>query len=183
MNTTVAQPNLILAQKLNRLAWIISAVVILLVVLMRSFKIESSIDFSFLPPFHASLNALTAILLVAALLAIKKKNARRHRQLMQTAMISSILFLASYVLYHLTTVETKYCVEGAIRIVYFFFLITHVILAAVILPFILFTYIRAYTNQFDKHVKMARWVFPLWLYVAVTGPVLYWMLKDCYGVS
>ncbi|MCL4157717.1 UNVERIFIED_CONTAM: hypothetical protein GTU68_034633 [Idotea baltica] len=104
-----------------------------------------------------------------------------HRKLMTTAMLLSALFLLSYVVYHFTTPETKFCGEGAIRMVYFFFLITHIILAAAILPFILFTYIRAYTNQFEKHVKLARWVFPLWLYVAVTGPILFLMLSPCYN--
>ncbi len=179
----VVKENLTLATKLNRIAWIISIMVFALVVLMRQIKIPTDIDFSFLPPFHATLNGITAVLLIGALLAIKRKNAMLHRRIMFTAMVMSVLFLTSYVVYHITTDETKFCQEGMIRYIYFFILITHVVLAAVILPFILFTYIRAYTNQFVKHVQMARWVFPLWLYVAITGPVLYIMLSPCYSFN
>ena len=177
----VVPPNIELAKKLNRLAWIASGAVFLLVVMMRRIKIPTDIDFGFLPPFYATLNALAAVFLIAALLAIKRGNASLHRKLTTTALAMSVLFLMSYVVYHITTPETLYCGIGAIRYVYFFFLITHIILAAVILPFILFTYIRAYTNQFDKHKRMAKWVFPLWLYVAITGPVLYIMLSPCYS--
>jgi putative membrane protein len=95
-------------------------------------------------------------------------------------MFTSALFLLSYVLYHFTTPETRFGGEGVIRYIYFFILITHIILAALTLPFILLTFNRAYTDQFDRHRKMARWVFPLWLYVAVTGPICYLMLKPYY---
>jgi putative membrane protein len=91
-----------------------------------------------------------------------------------------VIFLLSYVVYHITTDPTRFGGTGTIRTVYFILLITHIIAAAVSLPFILFTFIAAWTNQFDKHRKLARWVFPLWLYVAVTGPVCYWMLKPYY---
>lgn len=172
--------NLALARKLNTIAYIISAVVIVLVVLMRRIKLDIGVDFSFLPPVHSTLNAITAILLIIAFIFIKQKKIQAHRNLMFSAMITSALFLVSYVLYHITTPETSYCQEGSIRIIYFFLLITHVVLAGVIFPFILFTLIRGYTNQIQKHKKMARWVFPLWLYVAVTGPILYLMLMPCY---
>jgi len=176
----VLEPNVILEKKLNKLSWIVSGAVFLLVVLMRKIKIDTSIDFSFLPPFYSFLNGMTAIFLIAALLFIKKGMANQHRKMMTVAMATSVLFLLCYVVYHITTPETKFCGVGTIRYVYFFFLISHIILAAVILPFILFTYIRAFTNQFQRHKQMARWVFPLWLYVAVTGPLLYWMLMPCY---
>jgi len=173
--------DLALAKTLSRIAWVITVIVLALVVMMRRIKIDSSIDFSFLPPLHASLNAITAVILVFALLQIKKGNVEGHKKLIYVAITTSVLFLLSYVTYHFTTEETRYCVEGGIRYLYFFLLITHVILAAVIFPFILFTFIRAYTNQFDRHKKMARWVFPIWFYVAVTGPILYLMLSPCYG--
>lgn len=176
----VVPPNIELSRKLNRWAWFISIVVFIVVVSMRRIKIDTAIDFSFLPAVYSSLNGLAALVLIAALLAIKKGNASLHRKLMTTALIISALFLLGYVLYHTTTPETLYCGSGSIRYIYFFLLISHIVLAAVILPFILFTYIRAYTNQFEKHVKMAKWVFPLWLYVAVTGPILYIMLSPCY---
>lgn len=174
--------NLKLAKRLNFFAYIISVVVLLLVLMMRRIKIDTEIDFTFLPAVYSSLNAITAVLLVIALVYIKKKKVTQHRNFMFTAMITSAMFLLGYVVYHFTTPETKFCGEGSIRIVYFILLISHVLLAAVIFPFILFTLIRGYTNQITKHKKMARWVFPIWLYVAVTGPVLYLMLRPCYGL-
>ena len=174
------QPNIQLAKKLNIAATIISVFVILLVGVMRRIHIETNMDFSFLPPFHATLNGLAALALVAALYFIKNKNIKAHRQSIYVAMGLSVLFLLSYVIYHFTTEATRFGGEGTIRYIYFFFLITHVILAAVILPFILFTFIRAYTGQIEKHRKMAKWVYPLWLYVAVTGPICYLMLRPYY---
>lgn len=172
--------NIALEKKLNTLAYVVSVVVLLLVGLMRRVKIQTDIDFSFLPPVHASLNALTAVILVVAFIHIKNGRVEQHRKAIYAAMVTSALFLFSYVLYHFTTPETRFGGEGIIRYVYFFILITHIILAALTLPFILLTFNRAYTDQFDRHKKMARWVFPLWLYVAVTGPVCYLMLKPYY---
>jgi putative membrane protein len=172
--------NIALEKKLNTLAYVVSVVVLLLVALMRRVKIQTDIDFSFLPPVHASLNALTAVILVVAFIHIKNGRVEQHRKAIYAAMVTSALFLLSYVLYHFTTPETRFGGEGIIRYVYFFILITHIILAALTLPFILLTFNRAYTDQFDRHKKMARWVFPLWLYVAVTGPVCYLMLKPYY---
>ena len=170
------------AQKfMNVATWVVTILVLALVGIMRrpEYKIQTDIDFSFLSTIHATMNALAAIVLIAALYFVKNKMYDLHRKAINGAMILSALFLLSYVVYHFTTPETLYCYEGPIRKVYFFFLITHVVLAGLILPFILITYTRAYTGRFGKHKKMARWVFPLWLYVAVTGPLLYWMLRGC----
>lgn len=174
--------NIKLAKRLNILAGVVTIVVLLLVGMMRrpEFKINTDIDFSFLPPFHASLNALVAVVLLFALYFIKNKNVAAHKKSIYTAMVLSAMFLLSYVVYHFTTEETKYCFEGASRSIYFFFLITHVVLAGVMLPFILLTFIRAYTGQIEKHKKMAKWVWPFWFYVAVTGPICYLMLRPCY---
>lgn len=169
-----------LEKKLNTVAYIVSAAVLLLVVAMRRYKIDLGVDFSFLPPFHASLNAITAVILVVALYFIKNKQIENHRKAIYAALVTSGLFLLSYVLYHFTTPETRYGGEGPLRMVYFFLLLTHIFLAATSLPFILLTFIRAYTNQFERHRKMARWVFPVWLYVAVTGPICYLMLMPYY---
>ncbi len=169
-----------LARKLNIASVIVSIIVLLMVGMMRRVKIETSIDFSFLPPLHATLNAITAGVLLYALFQIKQKNVEAHRRAIYAAMLLSVLFLCSYVLYHFTTPETRYCYEGSIRYIYFFLLITHVILAAVILPFILFTFVRAYTGQYERHRKMAKWVWPLWFYVALSGPICYLMLMPCY---
>lgn len=173
--------NKVLLKKLDRLAVVVSIVVVLLVGLMRRVKIPTDIDFSFLPPFHSTMNALTAVALAVAFIFIKQGKVEQHRKAIYAAMTFSAIFLLSYVLYHFTMEETKYCMEGGIRKVYFFFLITHVILAAVILPFIFFTFNRAFTGHIAQHKKMAKWVFPLWFYVAVTGPVVYLMLRPCYS--
>jgi putative membrane protein len=172
--------NKVLASKLNRIAYVLSGAVLLIVGLMRRVKVETAIDFSFLPPLHASFNAIVAVLLVIALVFIKKGDITNHKRAILAAMVFSALFLLSYVVYHFTTEETSFCQEGTIRYVYFFFLISHVILAAVSLPFILFTFIRGFTYQVALHKKMARWVWPIWFYVAITGPICYMLLKPCY---
>ena len=134
----------------------------------------------FLPPFHAAVNALGALVLVVSLIAIKHGKVRLHRATMVVAMGLSVLFLLSYVAYHLTNDPTRYGGTGPLRTVYFILLITHIIFAAVSLPFILFTFIAGWTNRFAAHRRLARWVFPMWLYVAITGPVCYWMLRPYY---
>lgn len=174
------KPNLKLAKKLNIAAYIISFLVLCLVGVMRRYKIDTSIDFSFLPPYHAVFNTLVAVCLLLALYFVKNGNITAHRKAIYAALSFSALFLLCYVLYHFTTEETKFCKEGTIRSVYFFFLLTHIVLAGVSLPFILLTFIKGYTNQVAAHRKMAKWVYPIWLYVAITGPICYLMLKDCY---
>jgi putative membrane protein len=175
-----AEADLRLEKRLNVFAYILSAVVLLLVGMMRRIKLDVGIDFGFLPPLHATLNTLTAIILMLAYYFIRNKRVEAHRRSIYAAMMCSALFLVSYVLYHFTTPETRFGGEGVIRLVYFFFLVTHVVLAALILPFILLTFNRAYTAQYSRHKKMARWVWPLWLYVAITGPICYLMLLPYY---
>jgi putative membrane protein len=190
------QPNLQLAKKLNVAAWVITGAVLILVGLMRRVKIPlpEGVDVSFLPPFHATVNALTAVVLLIALYFIKQKNVKAHRQAIFAAMVLSVLFLLSYVAYHFTTPETIFgdlnhdgelstselAAVGSTRTVYLVILLSHIVLAAVSLPFILFTFIRGYTGQVERHKKMARWVWPVWFYVAVTGPVAYFMLMPYY---
>lgn len=172
--------NIQLAKKLEKWAIVISVLVLLVVGAMRRVKISTDIDFSFLPPFHAFINAITAVVLIAALYFIKQGNVQAHRKAIYLAFGLSMVFLISYVTYHITTPETRFGGEGSIRYAYFFLLITHIILAAGILPFIFFTFIKAYTGQIARHKQMARWVFPLWLYVAITGPICYLMLRPYY---
>jgi len=187
--------NLQLEKKMNLAAYIVSAVVLLLVGAMRRLpKLDLGIDFSFLPPVHATLNALAAVFLLVALYFIKSKNISAHRNMIYAALACSALFLLSYVLYHSTTPEIIFgdsnhngvlddaerLAIGSTRTWYLLLLGTHIVLAGGILPFILLTFNRAFTNQFDRHKKMARWVYPLWLYVAVTGPLCYLMLKPYY---
>lgn len=173
--------NLPLAKKLGVAAWIISGAVLILVGLMRRVKFDVGIDFSFLPPLHASFNVGVAIALLFALYFVKQKNIDAHKKSIFVAMVFSFLFLLSYVAYHFTTEETRFCMEGTQRTVYFIFLISHIILAGVSLPFILFTFIRGYTYQVERHKKLARWVWPVWFYVAVSGPICYLMLRPCYS--
>ena len=174
--------NKALAKKLNIAASIVTVLVLGIVAVMRipTMKIQTGIDFTFLPPIHAALNTLTAIALMLAFYFIKQKNIAAHRKCNYLALGFSALFLVFYVLYHFTTPETLYCQYGTIRKVYFFVLISHIVLAALIFPFVLFTFIRAFTGQIEKHRKMAKWVFPIWLYVAITGPIVYFMLRPCY---
>lgn len=190
------EQNLVLARKLNIAAGIFSVVVLLLVGLMRRMKIAlpEGMDFGFLPPLHATLNALTAVVLLVALYFIKQKNIEAHRKSIYVAFTFSLLFLLSYVAYHFTTPETIFgdsngdgilsaeelAAIGSMRTVYLIILLSHIALAALSLPFILLTFIRAYTNQISKHRQMAKWVFPIWLYVAITGPVCYFMLAPYY---
>jgi putative membrane protein len=166
---------------MNRVAAVISILVLIVVVLMRKIKIESSIDFSFLPPFYSFLNALAAIVLIIAFIQIRRKNISGHKTSMIIALSISLLFLICYVVYHITTPETKYCGEGFSRLIYFVLLISHITLAAASFPFILFTFIRGYTMQTERHRRMAKYVFPVWLYVCITGPVCYLMLMPCYA--
>jgi putative membrane protein len=136
---------------------------------------------SFLPPIYATINGLTAILLVLAVSAIKKGNAKLHETLIKLCMVCSSLFLLMYVAYHMTSDSTSYGGEGFIRYVYFFILITHIVLSVVIIPFVLFTFIRGIAGAYERHKKLARITYPMWLYVAVTGVVVYLMISPYYN--
>ena len=136
---------------------------------------------TFLPPIYASINALTAILLVVSLWAIKNGKRSLHEILNKTAIGCSVLFLVMYVAYHMTSDSTPYGGEGMIRYVYFFILITHIALSIVVIPFVLITYVRAITNNFERHKKIAKITFPIWLYVAVTGVIVYIMISPYYA--
>lgn len=171
------------ARKLRMAAWIVTALVLLLVGMMRSpYKIPLPEGWSmaFLPPIHAAINTLVSLCLIGAVFTVKQGKITAHRNFILAAMALSVLFLLGYVAYHFTTVETRYGGEGAMRAAYFFLLITHIIAAGVSLPLILLTFINAWTNRFEAHRRMARWVFPIWLYVAVTGPICYLMLRPYY---
>jgi putative membrane protein len=135
---------------------------------------------SFLPPIYAAINGLTAIVLIVAVWAIKNGKQKLHENLMKFAIGLSVAFLAMYVAYHMTSDSTKFGGEGAIKYIYFFILITHILLSIIIIPLVLITYVRALAQKFDKHRKIARITFPLWLYVAVTGVVVYLMISPYY---
>lgn len=135
---------------------------------------------TFLPPIYASINGLTAVILVAAVVAIKKGNRKLHEQLNSVAIACSLLFLVMYIAYHMTSDSTPFGGEGFIRYVYYFILITHIVLSVIIIPLVLLTYMRAKLEQFPKHKKIAKKTFPLWLYVAVTGVIVYIMIAPYY---
>lgn len=185
-----------LSKKLGIAAWVLTAAILGLVSLMRRVKIPlpEGVSLSFLPPFHAAVNAAAAAVLVIALIAVLKGRIGLHRKMIMTAMGLSVVFLLSYVAYHFTSNEVRFgdvnldgvvdqaerARVGGVRTVYLLVLASHIILAAVSLPFILFTFIAGWTNRFAAHKRLARWVFPIWLYVAVTGPVCYLMLRPYY---
>lgn len=147
-------------------------------------KIKLDIDLGFDPHFFAKVNAIlnsaVAFLLLAALIAVKQQKFLWHKRLMLVAITLSVLFLVSYICHHLFTGETKFGGEGAIRYIYFFILITHIFLAAIILPFILFTAYRALIAEWPGHKKIARITWPIWFYVAITGVVVYLLISPYY---
>jgi len=135
---------------------------------------------TFLPPIYAGINGLTAIVLLIAVWAIKKGNRKLHEGLMKTCIALSVLFLLMYIAYHMTSNSTPFGGEGLIKIVYFFILISHILLSIAIIPLVLITYSRTLSAEFDKHKKIARITFPIWMYVAVTGVVVYVMISPYY---
>ena len=169
-----------LAARLTKIAMVLSVVIILAVAAMQYItqKLELNLDFSFLPPVYSAMNFLAGCCLLLSLYYIRIKNISMHQRMNYVAFALSSLFLLLYVAYHITTPSTKYC--GDYRLVYFLLLITHIVLATVSFPFILLTFIRGFTFQVDKHRKMARWVYWVWLYVAFSGPICYLMLMPCY---
>lgn len=167
--------------KYKKLTIFISILLPLVVAALFGVKIPDVEPLSFLPPIYASINGLTAILLVAAVMAIKKGNRKAHELLMKVCLVLSILFLGMYVAYHMTSDSTVYGGEGALKYIYYFILITHILLSVAIIPLVLITYTRALSEIFDKHKKIAKIAFPLWLYVAITGVVVYLMISPYYA--
>jgi putative membrane protein len=137
-------------------------------------------DTSFLPPIYATINGLTAVLLITAVSAIKRGKQSLHERLMKICIGLSALFLVMYVAYHLTSEKTVYGGEGVLKYVYYFILITHILLSIVVIPFVLFTFSRALNGNFKKHRSLAKYTFPIWLYVAVTGVIVYAMISPYY---
>lgn len=158
--------------------------------------VKSSIDVSFLPRLNAIINSTVSVLLVAGYIAIRNQQRTTHKTLMLSAFFLSGLFLVSYIIYHLVSADqTKFgdinhdrilspeeiAQAGKLRLVYFVILITHIILATAIVPMVLFTIYRSFAGQFEKHKKLARWTFPIWLYVSVTGVIVYLMIAPYYN--
>jgi putative membrane protein len=163
----------------KKIITILSIVIPLAVAALFGIKLDVE-PLSFLPPIYATINGITALLLVFAVIAIKKGNRKLHERLNTIAIVCSALFLVMYVAYHMTSNSTPFGGEGFIRYVYFFILISHILLSIVIIPFVLITFMRARLGKFPQHKKIAKITFPLWLYVAVTGVIVYLMISPYY---
>lgn len=137
-------------------------------------------DLSILPLFHATLNGSTAVCLVIGVIFIMNRKRTAHKICMLTALSLSSIFLVSYVIYHFNTGHVVYQGTGMIKIVYLTILLTHIVLATAILPMALFTVYRGLTGELNKHRKLAKWTLPIWLYVAITGVVIYLMMQGSY---
>jgi putative membrane protein len=171
--------NILDDKKYNKLIVVLSIAIPVVVAILFGVKLDIELPV-FLPPIYATINGFTAIILIIAFLAIKNKKIVLHENLMTTAIWSSVVFLIMYVLYHMTSDSTKFGGEGFVKYVYYFILITHIVLSVAVIPFVLITYVRAITNNFEKHKKIAKITFPLWLYVAVTGVIVYIMISPYY---
>jgi len=172
-------------KKYNKWIVVLSIVIPLVVALLFGVNLRDlGFDvkpLTFLPPIYATINGFTAVILMIAFWAIKNKRIVLHENLMTTAIGCSVAFLVMYVAYHMTSDSTKFGGEGFIRYIYYFILITHILLSVVIIPFVLITYVRAITNNFERHKKIAKITFPMWLYVAITGVIVYIMISPYYN--
>lgn len=156
---------------------IVSIVIPLAVAALFGIKIEG-VNLSFLPPIYATINGVTAILLLAALIAIKMKNKAIHRRLIQVCMGLSILFLLCYVAYHITSEPTGYA--GNYSSLYFFILISHIALSIIVIPLVLYAFLFAWKGDYVRHKKLTRFAWPIWFYVATTGVIVYLMISPFY---
>jgi putative membrane protein len=176
--------------------WSVSIIVFIVIAFLS--RVKLNLDLGFNPhdfaTANAIINSLVSLLLIAGMVAIKSKNYRLHKKIMLAAIVLSVLFLLSYVAHHLTTGDTKFgdinhdgilsldekALAGNIRYVYYVILLTHIPLAGIILPFVLFTAYRALSGEYEKHKKLARITWPIWLYVAISGVVVYLMISPYY---
>jgi len=164
----------------KRLVVALSVIVPLAVAALFGVKIEG-VDFSFLPFYYACINGATAVLLVGAFLAIKNGKRALHQRLIIICFGLSAAFLVMYIMYHMTSSPTIFGGEGAIKSVYYGLLISHIILSVVVIPLVLITLLRAMLGDFEKHRKIAKYAFPVWLYVAVSGVAVYLLISPYYA--
>lgn len=158
----------------------LSLAIPLAVATLFGIKIEGY-NFDFLPPIYATINGITAILLVFALIAIKNKKVKLHERLVKLCLTLSASFLVMYVLYHMTSNPTVFGGSGILKAIYFIILISHIILSVAVIPMVLLSYVRAWSGDYEGHRKLAKVTFPVWLYVAVTGVIIYIMISPYYG--
>jgi len=176
--------NLAQEKKYKKIITVLSIVIPLAVAALFGIKLEdlgfNVSPLTFLPPIYATINGLTAIILVAAVIAIKRGNKKLHEQLNTVAIACSLIFLLLYIGYHMTSDSTKFGGEGIVKYVYYFILFTHIVLSIIVIPFVLTTFMRAKLGKFPEHKKIAKFTFPLWLYVAITGVIVYLMISPYY---
>ena len=159
---------------------IVSIAIPVVVALLFGIRIPNVEALTFLPPIYASLNGITAALLLAALWAIKNKKVALHENLMKTAVACSLVFLLMYVAYHMTSDPTPFEGKGTIKYIYYFILISHIILSVIVIPLVLHSYVRAYLSDFATHKKIVKYAYPVWLYVAITGVIVCLMIAPYY---
>ncbi|MBK7384693.1 MAG: DUF420 domain-containing protein [Flavobacteriales bacterium] len=169
-------------KKANRVIWIFSVIVFLLVVILNRVQVPApdGFDVHVFARINAILNSVVSVLLVAGLIAARSRRWQAHRGIMMTAIILSVLFLISYILHHLFAGDTRFGGTGAIKVIYYIILATHILLAAGSLPFILFTAYRALSARYPEHRRMARRVWPIWLFVSLSGVVVYLLISPYY---
>ena len=160
--------------------WILSIAIPVVVAILFRVRIPNAEPLIYLPPIYATINAVTAILLVLAVINIKRGNRFLHEVFMKSSIILSVIFLGMYVAYHMTSDPTPFGGEGTIKYVYYIILVSHIVLSITVIPLVLITYVRAITGRFPQHKKIAKITFPIWLYVAVTGVVVYLMISPYY---
>ncbi|HLP53439.1 MAG TPA: DUF420 domain-containing protein [Fluviicola sp.] len=170
-------------QKANVLIWTASIIVFIAVLILSRVQIKVNLGFNvhIFATINAFINGLVSLLLIVGFISAKAKLFRLHRIIMFVSICLSVLFLISYIGHHILSGSTSYGGEGAIRYFYLFILITHIFLAGIILPFILYTAYRALTGEYHRHRKLAKITFPVWLYVSITGVIVYLMISPYYN--
>ena len=167
--------------KYKKIIWVLSIAIPVSVALLFLVRIPNVEPLNFLPPIYASINGVTAVLLIIAYWAVKNKKLILHERLMKISIFLSVVFLVMYVAYHMTSDPTPFGGSGNVKYFYYFILISHILLSIFIIPMVLVTYVRAITKMFDQHKKIAKITFPIWLYIAVTGVIVYLMISPYYA--
>ena len=175
MNTAVAR-----SSRYKKIVIAISVAVPLVVTALFGVKVEGY-DLTFLPPIYATINGITASLLLVAFIAVKNKKITLHERIMKICLLLSAAFLVMYLLYHMTSEPTAFGGVGTLKIIYYAVLISHILLSVAVIPMVLISYLRAWAGDYAGHRKLAKFAFPLWLYVAVSGVIVYLMISPYYG--
>ncbi|MDP4606866.1 MAG: DUF420 domain-containing protein [Flavobacteriaceae bacterium] len=168
------------SKSIQALIAVTSVAIPIVVAILFMVRIPDVAPLSFLPPIYAGINAITALVLVMAVWAIKNGQRKLHERLMTTAIVLSLLFLLMYIAYHMTSDPTPFGGTGWVKALYYFILISHILLSIAVIPMVLVSYSKTYLKDFEAHKKWARYTFPVWLYVAVTGVIVYLMIAPYY---